>query len=423
MRIKLFIAALLTTLAMTSQNTGGNDSSDEYIRLNPELGAPTASADKVVRYPFIRYDLNRINMNGDDWTLLAEKLEQAHSIANFTIVHIGDSHIQADGNTGTTRKLLQQEYGDAGRGIIIPFRMARTNQPDDYKITSTSPFVTATLMRLPWPTRMGFTGVSLQPEKQRFSLNVEVKNSCGFFTILSHGDLTVEDVVSEGQPVPFSAEKNDDGVYVSLDSDCSKFTVEMSGNNVNIYGLDLRNDNSGVLYHAIGNNGASFASYNGINDFGSQLAALEPDLVIIALGTNDAFGRTVNPNVFRTQLESLVRKVKSGSPHAHVMLVTPSECQRSSTVSTRSKKGGKKRVKSYAVNTNVAQVRGLILDYGRKNNIPVYDFYAVAGGEGASDKWLENGLLGKDRIHRTWKGYHLDGTLMYLALKKALSTK
>ena len=33
-------------------------------------------------------------------------------------------------------RLLQDEFGNAGRGWIAPFKLSRTNEPDDYFITS-----------------------------------------------------------------------------------------------------------------------------------------------------------------------------------------------------------------------------------------------------------------------------------------------
>ncbi len=402
-----------------------DDINDEAIRLNPELGTATMTVSSERKYPFIRYDLNHIDMNGADWSQLAEKLEQSRTDANFTIVHIGDSHIQADGNTGTTRRRFQSEYGDAGRGIIIPFKLAGTNQPLDYTISSTSPMVKATLMRLPWPTKMGFTGVSLQPEVQSFSVTLKVKSPCGFLTILSHGDLRVTDVTSQGRKIPFESSPTDKGVEVFLDEDCTDITLHLVGNHVNIYGFDLRNDSHGVLYHAIGNNGAAYASYNGISDFAPSVAAMSPDLIIISLGTNEAFGR-LTTDVFTAQIDALVRKIRDANPEAGILLVTPSECQRSVTVSRRTGKGKRRRTRktrSYQVNTNVAKARDAIVAYGKANGIPVYDFYTVAGGQGASAKWLAEHLLSTDRIHRTWAGYRLDGDLIYDALREALTRK
>ena len=55
----------------------------------------------------------------------------------LTIVHLGDSHIQAGYYSGKMMRLMQAEFGNAGRGWVAPFKLGRLNEPDDYFITST----------------------------------------------------------------------------------------------------------------------------------------------------------------------------------------------------------------------------------------------------------------------------------------------
>ena len=49
----------------------------------------------------------------------------------LTVVHLGDSHIQAGYYSGQMMRLLQAQFGNAGRGWIAPFKLSRTNEPDD----------------------------------------------------------------------------------------------------------------------------------------------------------------------------------------------------------------------------------------------------------------------------------------------------
>ena len=403
--------------------TAQEDVNDSQLRLNPNIGSDNTIVNvKVNHYPYINYKNNKIDLNGDDWRELSSKLRQSKENGNFTVVHIGDSHIQPDGNTGRVRELFQKKYGDAGRGLIIPFRMAGTNEPRDYVIKSEDSFVRARLLQMPWPTKMGFTGISLHPESYTFSITLSVKSPCGFFTILSSGDLKLQKVESDGMDIKFVSEKVPNGIDVSLDADCTEMTLTMEGRDVNIFGFNLQNDNNGVLYHSIGNNGAAYSSYNSLPKFGESIANLRPDLVILALGTNEAFGK-VNEAAFEAQIETTIKSIRSQSPDVKFLLVTPSECQRSVYSTTYTGKGRRRRakkVKSYQVNRNVKTIRDIIIKFGKKHNIPVYDFYEVAGGEGASAKWLSDKLLNTDRIHRTWSGYEVEGELIYQALSDAL---
>lgn len=401
-------------VAMFAADAG--DNTDEFTRLNPSVALMDDTAAVAVPtadnpYPYIRRDLNHIELNGDSWDELKNKLEQSRTHASFVVAHIGDSHIQGDSNTGTTRRLIQNEYGDAGRGIIIPFKIAGTNEPRDYKILSTTPFVIGKMMKRPRPVPPVFTGITLSPRTSPFSFDISVLDSVSIVNVLCSGDAEIVQVVSQGHPVGLKTSTFDGGVRAVLDNNVSSFTITLTGDNVDVYGFDLRNDNPGVVYHAVGNNGASYATYNSVNGFGSSLSSVDPDLIIISLGTNEAFGNFVD-QTFIAQVDRLVQDVRKHNPHAKILLTTPSECQRS----VKGTKGGK----TYKVNTNVARARHLILDYGKAHNIPTYDFYNVAGGDGASALWLNDKLLSSDRIHRTRAGYELDGQLFYEALVDAL---
>ena len=92
----------------------------------------------------------------------------------------------------------------------------------------------------------------------------------------------------------------------------------------------------------------------------------------------------------------------------------------------KNKKGKYRTVRrtsrSYSVNPNIAPLRKAILDYGKANGIAVYDWYEVAGGQGASNSWINKNLFAKDRVHHTQTGYNIEGRLLYDALMDAVRT-
>ena len=189
---------------------------------------------------------------------------------------------------------------------------------------------------------------------------------------------------------------------------CSSVEIKVSTfGETCVHGAMLSSDLIGVYYHAIGINGATFDNYNRFGSYGSEVASLSPDIIIISLGTNEAFGRTTDYE-FRSSIDRLVNSLRRANPDAFILLTTPSECQRS----YRRRRGRR----SYAVNKRVAELRDIIVDYGRRNGVAVYDWYEVAGGAGASAKMLADKLLNTDRIHMTRAGYELAGSLLFDAL-------
>ncbi len=433
----LILALSLTALAMeptsvcaasTEEIAVSSDTTDADVRANPVLGEDHEAGSKSRRYGFIHSGANLICLNGADWSALRHTLKEAAAgHGTLDIVHIGDSHIQAEGNTSRVRRHLQQQYGSAGRGLIIPFRLAGTNQPTDYRITSPASFASAKLMRMPWSTTMGFTGISLAMPAAAVSFNITNAQPFDAITIYGRGEISISAVTAGANKISFDEIQGLNATIAVLNHAVSSCTITIDAPGGNIYGFDLRYNDHGVRYHAIGNNGATFSQYNNIGSFGTSLRQLTPDLVIISLGTNEAFGK-ISDEAFMRQINTLVTDIRTHNPGVHILLTTPSECQRSvyTTVRTRRKRRRRariKRVRSFAVNSNIARLRSAILRYGEQHHIATWDWYDVAGGKGSSTLWLSAHLLGGDRIHRTWAGYHLEGDLLAEALDAALAGK
>lgn len=358
---------------------------------------------------FIRTDLNHISMNGDDWSDLRRAMRQARrSGAKVSVLHIGDSHIQPDIFPGRVRSRLQYAFGNGGRGLLVPLAMAGTNQPHDYSMSSATPHrQRSRLLMRSWTTAMGFTGISVRFAASHASLSLHTSgeghafnrltllhsSGGGYDTIVANADTIMGRATS-----PWSTQFVLPGLTDSL---------QLAGipTGSDFWGVMADNDTPGIVYSTIGNNGATYAMYHKIDSFAQQTALLRPRLIIISLGTNEAFGSHAN---MAQQMQRLIADLRQANPQAKFLLTTPMESQRRG-------RGG------YAVNPAVATVRGIILEFGREHHIPVWDLYAVAGGEGASRKWLALQLMNTgDHLHFFESGYDLQGVLLADALLEQL---
>jgi len=427
-----------------------DDPDDENARQNPVFDINPDDDIDIPVPAFINQGANHIIYNGADWSGLRRAFAKS-SIEPVAIVHIGDSHIQADMGTGVTRELLQYDFGNAGRGIISPLKMSGTNQPYDYIFSSSDNWSAVKLMSRAWPYTMGFTGTSVHPNRSETSFTIGTSESDDYnpfssFTVFHGGMLRVDSIVnSDGFPVHFRSIPSRDYTQVVMASQETRVKVYVSTKgDLTLYGISLSGDRPGIFYHAIGNNGATYATYNRIGNVGNGIAPLHPELVILSLGTNEAFGRQ-DPEDFYKSIDRLVKNIRQSNPEAQLLLVTPMECQKSVSkkvskrvkVSARkSRKRGKKSrrsksryrtvtstVRSYRPNANIEPLRSEILRYGKENNIAVLDWWAVAGGQGASNVWISNNLFSRDRVHHSLKGYRLQGRLMYDALIDALQNQ
>lgn len=354
------------------------------------------------QHEFINQQANEIMLNGDDWTALVANMRSRHRTNHkFTIVHIGDSHIQPGIVSDELRRLLQLHYGNGGRGLLSPLMLASTNQPHDYTLRSSASIASYSRMLAQGSAPLkSMTGVQVRFAGNETNLTITTKNPDDEFyrVMLFHSPgspFTVSQQERELKAVNISSHATS---YV-LNGVAGTATLHLTGNSY-LYGIRLLNSKRGVVIDCIGNNGATYASYCAIDAFGSQLRDLEPQLIIISLGTNEAYGRF---STITTHIDRLITAIKWACPGAKILLTTPLETQ-------------KRHSRGFSIQSNIAEVRDLIINYGKSHHVAVWDFYRVGGGAGASAKWLDNHLMSSDRLHLTNDGYHLQGKLLASAL-------
>lgn len=270
---------------------------------------------------------------------------------------------------------------------------------------------------------VGFTGVGISPLSAETDLTVSTLSRTGegdpfdLVVLYYSGNLSVERVSIRGKDVAELDEAEDEPgqILVMLPEPTGEVTLGIkAGSDAAIHGVSLINSvNGGVEYNVIGNNGATYSSYNNLENFSTGVSSLVPDLVVVSLGANEAFGKTTAEGMYEA-IDILVSDIKRSCPEADILLTTPMECQRRKLT----RKGRRSRV--YTVNDKIATMREAILRYGREKGIATYDWYSVAGGAGASSQWVNDGLMAKDRIHHSYLGYLLNGQLFFDALNRAI---
>lgn len=356
--------------AMSAGAYGATPDTPEYINLAANHIELPATADRAA------------------WHSVAQRLdslEQGKSTAKVRVMHIGDSHIQAEMGTSALRRHLQERYGNAGRGLITAFKLAGTNQPVDYAITAENPVDSqARLLKRPWPIKPGFTGVA----------SSSVRSNRVTFKCLGEGhDFDTTAV--------FTSDGRRDMRYYNKVDSASLWMLPGE----RLYGVYTEKTKApGIVYSAIGNNGATFSDYLLIDGFAEAVAAFHPDIVVFSMGTNEGFSSDSDEKIAE-DTRRLIAEVRDAVPDAVMVLWTPMECQ-------KNRNHGKTPPSPYFdINTRVAQIRDIMLDVARAEGLAVWDFYDVAGGQGVSARWIEDGLMNKDRIHLYRPGYELQGRL------------
>jgi lysophospholipase L1-like esterase len=365
-------------------------------------------------YSFIHPVFNRINNEGglDSFYKKLYRLKTTGQ-SIVSIVHIGDSHIQADFLSSVVRTGLQQFFGNAGRGLVFPYQLAQSNGPDDISSSSNTSWQFNRIAHPEIPIIPGVSGYALQTNADGAAINFSLKpdgsgpqsfNRLKFFLANNESNSWLLQAENNNDTL---LEKNeaDSLLYkeVTLTQSANSFSLTSlpAGNTKKFYGVSLENSGPGVLYHTIGVNGARYDQYNIASLFWKQLAALNADLFIISLGTNEAQGTSLNENDFQQQLSLFIQNIKAVAPNASVLITTAADSY-----------------KARKPNTVLKKVNLSLDNYCNQNHIPLWDLYRITNGYGSSYSWIKRGLMSRDKVHFTSDGYRIQGTLLFNALAK-----
>ena len=393
-----------------------DDDSQADLRLNPDIEDTMVEAIDYSGYKFLNLTADTIELNGRDWSGLASRFKSAaRGDSLFSVVYLGDSHIQADFGGSVLRERLINASRKAGRGIIIPFKLAATNQPVDYRFNTQAQFIASKLLKQPWATEMPFTGIGLQPVERQYSIDIHSEMAFSRMRFIYTGGVPgVSAVTADADSLAYALVDGGAGseLTIALDRSLCDAKVSFKGDKSTVFGgVELLSDTVGTVVHSIGNNGATYSSYALVEGVGSGLSQLNPDLVIIALGTNEAFGRTDAVSL-HADMSTLIDAVRRHNPGTEIMLVGPAECYKKVTKRVRNKQGKLRRVSSQVVNTKVLTIRNAIRDFARQEGIAYYDHYEIARSTGGAAKMKKDGVLSKDGVHYTAQGYRLWGNLL-----------
>lgn len=366
----------------------------------------------------LREEFNVILQENEGLAYFFKRLRmlEAGLIRKVSIVHIGDSHIQADQFSGRLRALFQLEFGSAGRGLVFPYQVALTSSPGDIYSTSNVAWEVKRNVFTELPQPIGVSGISIQTRASDFLLKLAIRKNeygldYGFDKVILFGEHTCK-LYGWGNGQRFSViPASDKSEYMvttlqlSQDSDtlhiwgCQDSQTEVPY--TILYGVSLENEqNTGILYHSIGVNGAKYTHYNQSRYFFSQLMELEPDLVIVSLGTNESMSKVESAGQFQDEVEKFLELLRRTLPQSSVLLTTPPDI-------------GEKPLP-------LSQQVGAVLKESTVNHsLSCWDFQSVMGGPGSVKAWRIRNLVKEDMVHFTRQGYELQAELLWDAMMEA----
>jgi lysophospholipase L1-like esterase len=417
--IGIFIIAGVLATDLHAQEQESNDETDN---VETEIDSAAFVFTPSDKYAFIKYEQNKLlfaNTLHNTFEKLY-KLEKYKS-GKVHFLHIGDSHIQADIFTGRVRDnfIRDNRFPVNTRGFIYPYKAAQTNNPWNYSVSVQGIWQGARCVKSTIYSRWGLAGVTALTLSAESTLSINAnpdENGKKIFSITKvkifypntdpsqfypvlmpeAGNQIINEIVGDGF-VEYILAKPQYKISIGLQK------MNSSQNRFLLQGIMTDNDQPGVIYSASGVNGAEAKHYLRCEDFTTNLKAIAPDVVIISLGTNDAYPVHFDTQFFEANYKYIIAKVRANLPECDIILATPGDNMR--------------RVKYQNKNNEIAAKK--LIEIAKQTDCAVWDFYTIMGGFRSIDKWYLAKLTAKDKLHFSVKGYRLQGDLFFEAISGA----
>ncbi len=371
-------------------------------------------------YNFINYKKNKIEIFGDsaNYKHFFDKFNKliTRGEGKINIVHIGGSHIQADIYTWQMRRRLQTFYPglNGGRGFVFPYKIAKTNNPFNYHADFTGNWNKCRNVEKKKCT-LGLSGIVVYTNDNKANIKIYPRKKYGFYDfnkvkIFYNVDSCNYKISFPGKYKVLEKRINHEKKYMQI-----LFADYYDTLDINIYKQDsllnnkfalsaiyLENNDPGIVYNAIGINGASIPSFLKCQNLENDLSVIKPDMLILSLGTNDAYGNKFKPEIYKQNYQKLINIILKANPNTFILITVPNDDY---------------LYKKYP-NKNTALQETVIYELAHKNNCGVWNLYKIMGGFNSSQIWYNNNLMVRDKIHFTKKGYILKGNLFFNAFLK-----
>ncbi|HJU53412.1 MAG TPA: GDSL-type esterase/lipase family protein [Pyrinomonadaceae bacterium] len=339
------------------------------------------------------------------------------------VTHYGDSPITNDGITSTVRRLLQENFGDAGHGFILMDRPWAWYGHQAITFTSGGGWDDNPMG--PGSNaggEFGLGGVSFTasgPGKySRFAPATEGATGKNFsrmevYYLLSPGggQFSVNVNGDDSQTISTDGASTTSGFYEikARQPGENTFEVKSASGSVRLFGAVIENDGPGVVYDSLGVNGAYaglLATAMNAEHWAEQLRHRNPNLVVINYGTNESqYASDDQMQRYEKDLREVIRRVRVALPTVSILVVSPMD---------RGKRvPGGKIVTMPSIPKIVEMQRRVALE----ENVAFFNTFQAMGGEGTMAKWAagkgKNHLVGGDLTHPTAEGAEVVGRLIY----------
>jgi len=351
-------------------------------------------------------------------------LQDGTRTSPVSVLQIGDSHTANDGFSGRMRELMQQRFGNAGRGLLppgIPFRLYRADgvhvTTDGFQLVPSFPHAGAGPFGISGLRQHGLSPASmvLTADRQGDLASVDIA------FLGRTGPSQVRLISDDGQAQTFPTYGPESGpVYVHFSAPgATRLSLEVSAGAVDMLSWRIRRTDPGITWSNLGTIGATVVLPQrwdpGI--VRAELAHENPALIVLAFGSNEGFDDTTDLALYARRYRATIDLLQEGAPNASLLLIGPPDgvrhpLQGAGTMCT----GGQ-----WQSPPKLAAIRQVQRDVAHDMRLFFWDWSVPMGGTCSMVDWAARTppLASADHLHLLHAGYRLTAESLFAELMRA----
>ncbi len=332
------------------------------------------------------------------------------------VLHYGDSPTTADLITADARQLLQKEFGDAGHGFVLiakPWAWYNHRGLDmeawDWSIeVGGQAELKDGLYGLGAARFRGsFGALATWTFKSSHQRSVEVSYMAGLpggiFEFTADGEVIGSIDTHAEEEFPAYA-------TFQIPPGATDFALHVVSGEVELFGVEFRKDQPGVIYSSLGVNGAGVTLISRVFNaahFTAQLRHYRPDLVVLAYGTNESGYPDFVEQSWGNELRLAIKRIRAAVPEASILLMSPMD---------RGVQTDDGSIHTIEAMPRMVEIEAKVAE---QEGVAFFNTFEAMGGQDTMARWYaaEPRLVGADFIHPLPAGAKIVGELLYTALK------
>lgn len=238
------------------------------------------------------------------------------------ILQIGDSHTAGDAITGAWRDMLQARYGSGGRGVMPPGRPFQGYNPRGVNVDMSAGWVVSSIFGAGSQNPRGARGLSgfsitSTAEGARIGMVTSATETFNRFILCAIAEPGAGALVIS---VGGTTERMELGALITrpeckqmrFDQPQPAVSVAVEGGPVTITSWASFRDAGGVALSNVGVVGSQFVHFSRNDDavVAEELRSYQPDLIVLAFGTNEGFAPRVSAQEFEIVLRSQIGRIR-----------------------------------------------------------------------------------------------------------------